>query len=92
MNLADRIVALGIGGRWDGTDHLYRLGVTDTLPVDAYSFARDWRVTGALIEECENRGIDWIKVLCDMSENAANESNESIPRAITLATVEALEA
>ena len=94
MNLADRIVALEVG--WKGKlsqgyylsndNEGWNGGLTEN------KFTHSWEVAGALIEECEKHGIDWIKVLCDMSENAANESNESIPRAIILACVEALEA
>ena len=41
-----------------------------------------WSVVGAALELMERDGQDWIAMLCNMSKNAANEANESLPRMI----------
>ena len=89
--LADAVVALGIGESDSGDEFgsLYYFEGFECEIDDKY-FISNWLVVGALIEKCEERGIDWITALCNMSENAANEANESIPRAITEALTSAL--
>ena len=93
--LADRVVALGVGqcqhGKWYGYDHS---GDTAGL------FVRDWRVAGALMEKVD---AHFIEKLTDVmwavrsdkpyGEGKTREwyENESLPRAIIEACVEALE-
>ena len=52
------------------------------------ALVRDWRVAGAMMEKvCEDGETAWI----DLVENRLNPWQESLPRAINEACVEALE-
>ena len=85
--LADRIVALWVGDYHidNMPDYLYSL---DNTPFSAEQFVRDWRVAGAMMEKvCEDGETAWI----DLVENRLNPWQESLPRAINEACVEALE-
>jgi len=110
--LADRVVALGIGG-------YAKLTEADTEPYDFYGdfqsadqFVRDWRVAGALMEKCIGMAIEPLEIdsgygrgweVCNcFSVNSkfgggdhcykfCKAENESLPRAIIEACVEALD-
>ena len=52
-NLADAVVALGIGNHWNFGDMPIRYRFVDTDEnMYASDFVRDWRVAGALMEKC----------------------------------------
>jgi len=89
--LADRVVALGVGKKLD--ELYYSWGQQSD------KFVRDWRVAGALMEKCTDLHYDtmpgittviaWANNGNDSSEEI--EVTESLPRAIIEACVEALE-
>ena len=106
--LADAVVALGVGQRIDLEDP--HSGTAWVLTEDCgtawltgESFVRDWRVAGALMEKCTDLHYDtistwnskpslttiiaWANGGVDSSEEV--EVNESLPRAIIEACVEA---
>ena len=61
--LADKVVALGVGGKSSSYGDVYHLpgsgfGSPDTT--DSIDFVRDWRVAGALMEKCASVEIDTI--------------------------------
>lgn len=95
--LADKIVALGVGHRIDmepphsGT--AWVLFDDDIAFLTAESFVHDWRVVGALMEKCAEIGAElhgkrW-KVQAWNRKDGFGE-NKSLPRAIIEACVEAL--
>jgi hypothetical protein len=99
--LADRIVALGVGASdADGEPYYYNVrGYLYNIADDriwAYGFVRDWRVAGAMMEKCVDQAI----VINDHSHathstytclvHKSLARNESLPRAICEACVEAL--
>ena len=104
--LADKVVALGVGGHWDDRGYRYRLGITDKLSVDAYAFVRAWRVAGALIQKlCDsspwgsmvlNPSGESYNAYCETRKTEyskarnAHTKQESLPRAINEACVEVL--
>jgi len=77
--LADAVVALGVGSISirDG-DNEYCICAAF---IRADQFVRDWRVTGALIEMCEARCVDWEDLEPGHWRNMNHTSNT--PRAIT---------
>lgn len=101
QELADKIVALGVG--WIQhhpnlpSTQVYRLG---TYWDSADGFVRDWRVAGALSERVD--GVEyarltdgrWQCLICPPNGTFMKDSfaeNESLPRAISEACVEALD-
>ena len=97
--LADAVVALGVGADWgDNFPGRYRLGITYTLAVDAYAFVRDWRVAGALMEMCDMSFVERLNATtwaCRADHEYGDRTrewyeNNSLPRAIIEACVEAL--
>lgn len=101
--LADKVVALGIARKWkEGvTPGGYKIdGRSGSFWLDPHTFVRDWRVVGALMEKCEFLEIEqdfhmeeetlyWaVRVLVNDDFCA---SNESLPRAINEACVQALQ-
>ena len=92
--LADRIVALGVGCFHDG---LYWLSLEcPRVGGGPEWLARDWQVAGALMEKVDGIGIDRKKkmvVLAILNEDDKDymaSINDSLPRAICEACVEAL--
>jgi len=99
--LADRIVALGVGevgakhrigayGIFDGWEWSWNM---------EYHFVRDWRVSGALMERCDaGEVLIWQQKYTKATDvwiveteiQDADARNESLPRAIIEACVEAL--
>lgn len=99
--LADKIVALGVGCDDNG---LYGLPNQGMWMLRAEFFVRDWRVAGALMEKViEWGGFDFVgSCTIDTFQATAYRGyghlkkinhgvNESLPRAICEACVEALE-
>ena len=91
--LADRVVALGVG--YDG----YKFYMGESLISSKY-FVHDWRVAGALSEKVD--GVEYAKLtdgrwqclICPPDGTFMRDSwseNESLPRAIIEACVDALE-
>ena len=84
--LADKIVALGVGGYVsDGT---YRLSLTTLESLLEDEFVRDWRVAGALMEKCEAQCVEWEDLEPGHWQNMNHTANT--PRAIIEACMEAL--
>lgn len=103
--LADAVVALGdMNILRDGDERGGPYYVSFFDPADAKMAVRDWRVAGALMEKCTDLHYDtistwnskpslttiiaWANGGVDSSEEV--EVNESLPRAIIEACVEAL--
>ena len=96
--LADKVVALGVFRHWNinpARGYIIDDGLGgERVEINEATFVRDWRVAGALMEKVgrieirqEHDGtwsvdILWAKVSCTY--------NESLPRAIIEACVEAL--
>ncbi len=97
--LANRVVALGVAQRIDvtpphkGTAWIMSDGEVAWISTEA--FVSDWRVAGALMEECRKRGIhlrfDSTRVFVGPNASAFCRISDSLPRAIIEACVEALE-
>ena len=105
MNLADRIVALGVGKKCNKSYSIRSNQLPDD-PVPVWTlrtsagFVRDWRVAGALMEKCREKGFE----IClepggctifrvPQEENIiARGCSDNAAHAIIQATVEALEA
>ena len=92
QELADKVVALGVGNLIAVGN--YQIGETTGLYAD--QFVRDWRVAGALMEKCLS--VEFITVSRTREYSAvartgktADAINESLPRAINEACVEALD-
>ncbi len=94
--LADKIVAFDVSYQ----DHLGRYWVNGMKyqPHESRLFVRDWRVVGALMEKCQKIYVEYIDEL-EQTVYARAENNrtwdwiqneESLPRAIIEACVEAL--
>ena len=101
--LADRIVALGVGCSYDFPDRGYMYGLDGLFGPDdeqqyPSAFVRDWRVAGALMEKHGN-GFTYLLVVDkwfiydhdDCGNEVCVAKNESLPRAICEACVAALE-
>jgi len=99
--LADRVVALGVGIRNSHPAHGSQLkaAYTYSWDLEAKDFVRDWRVSGALMERCLSLDYDQansehtVSVWTSASFTGpwATVCNESLPRAIIEACVEALQ-
>ena len=97
--LADRIVALGVGLRNPDEKDWFVYGIPSLFPATtAKHFVRDWRVAGALMEKVPTIELAQLVNSQGWAAQAANEDclytevrNESAPRAIIEACVEALE-
>jgi hypothetical protein len=98
--LADRIVALGVGS---GLADCYLI---DAFSQSAYQFVRDWRVAGALMEKMSSVHVYWDDIgwSCKATEryvtgkdtgvgnvDALDRQYHDLPRAICEACVEALD-
>ena len=96
--LADKVVALGVGHFGENPGEYYlnrsRIGLYD-------SFVRDWRVAGALMEKCQEivcGNYNEFYARCNIYDQDGEKeyeypdriSNDSLPRAIIEACVEAL--
>ena len=101
-NLANRIVALGVGTMY-GSEIFYSLESSEYVQGwEADQFTHSWEVAGALMEKVvteTDRDViamwDDGKYLCAVDrydDMAIEQSTESLPYAINLACVEALEA
>ena len=99
--LADKIVALGVGecdglGHARNGSHWYSLEASDLGGLCDELFVHSWIVAGALMEKCKEfeRIIYYQKTnIWDIEISSSKyvcESNESLPRAINEACVEAL--
>jgi hypothetical protein len=99
--LADKLVELGIGTKFDfpARGWMYGLdGIHGTDDEQQYpsSFVRDWRVAGALMEKWGN-GLEYVLIVdvweIQWWQNETDQylRNESLPRAIIEACVEALD-
>ncbi len=95
--LANRIVALGVGEKDDATEYCY--SITRSLWMPVKRFVNDWRVAGALMEKVDScypeKLIDgrW-QVQASMAAMPIDTEwavSESLPRAICEACVETLE-
>ena len=104
-NLADAVIALGIGKANqiypDGIGKFYQVDVDADwqTSVNESKFVRDWRVAGALMEQIISGELTiWRQAYDDDSPvwivethlTNADGRNESLPRAIIEACVEAL--
>ncbi len=93
-NLADRIVAFGVGGLSKIQENGYRIDRTFNLTAD--QFTHSWEVAGSLMEKCDDIEIgalsdgNWSVIVNDLK--AGQSWDESLPHAIILACIEALEA
>ncbi len=93
--LADKIVALGVGMYQPESTGCYESYVADAMDdpdldgMDAEKFVRDWRVAGALMEKCEANCVDWEDLEPGHWRNMNHTANT--PRAIIGACVESLE-
>ena len=85
--LADRIVAFGVGG--SVSDGTYRLNLKHNEVLTQNKFVRDWRVAGALMEMCVAQRIHLVPII--KSATVRLVRNESLPRAINEACSEVLE-
>ncbi len=97
QELADAVVALGVGLPITGLGpNVYRASNSDKN-LTASEFVRDWRVAGALMEKQKRLltistpvgGKWWVDTENDEGSDCTR-SNESLPRAIIEACVEAL--
>lgn len=100
--LADRIVALGVGRVEAGFYFIDSTFGPDGYTRELHKFVRDPRVAMALMEKCNNKwyGVETYQdgvgpyhavVLRSKYTDWARSSNESLPRAICEACVETLE-
>ena len=96
--LADRVVALGVAQIDDMGAGIYFLPRIIWPPRSAENFVRDWRVAGALMERCGGFGVGgagddgyYAVVVGEQGSNESVTEDESLPRAIISACVEALE-
>ena len=99
--LADRIVALGVGRANqiypDGIGKFYQIDLDADwqTSVNEGKFVRDWRVAGALMEKCGGSfelcpsGKWQVRTFANIM-GVHEKYNESLPRAIIVACVEAL--
>ena len=94
--LADRVVALGVGrhlGLASGEGDLRIFGINKTPIGNTGMFVRDWRVAGALMEKCHQFEVRIfgfkIKVGDSWVDNPEHPAD--LPRAICEACVAALE-
>ncbi len=97
--LADAVVALGVH-RYRVAEHVGIYDPPMSREQTDEEFLSDWRVAGALMEKCNNvrwcrLTIDGFQALAEYGEperinNIASANNESLPRAIIEACVEAL--
>jgi hypothetical protein len=94
QELADRIVALGVGSSSPLENTMLYCIAAAFLRDD--QFVRDWRVAGAMMEKVCHNKLMQIEQWDDSTEWAVDfggmacADNESLPRAITEACVEAL--
>ena len=98
--LADRIVALGVGRKTEWVRDVWRYSLGDSQDMPDIDFVRDWRIAGALLQKGESHFIEkltrttWaVRSDKPYGEGKTREwyENESLPRAIIEACVEALE-
>ena len=96
--LADKVVALGVGEKDTFRPYMYTLGKFESVRYEADEYVRDWRVAGALMEKCQKIYAEYIgepeQVVYARAENNRTwewPSGESLPRTIIEACVEALE-
>ena len=102
--LADRIVALGVGKANqiypDGIGRFYQVDIDADWQTSKNSskFVRDWRVAGALMEKMDGELLIWRQAydndspvwIVETHLTNADGRDESLPRAIIEACVEAL--
>jgi len=100
MNLADRIVALGVGihdPSLGGRNYWIQDRIWPPIPAD--KFTHSWEVAGALMEKCQKVYVEYIGEP-EQTVYARAENNrtwdwlhgDSLPHVIIQACVEALEA
>ena len=94
--LADRVVALGVGEVSRKRLPIIQYRFHEYF--SAYKFVREWRVAGALMEKCwsveiDKRGCPWWVAAerPKKPQKFRKAKNESLPRAIIEACVEALD-
>ena len=100
--LADKVVALGVGGQdkyplsMDGVG-FYQTPGDESDGLCAELFVRDWRVAGALMEKCQKMYVEYIgepeQTVYVRAENNRTwdwPAGENLPRLIIEACVEAL--
>lgn len=99
--LADRVVELEVGSKHFGLYSPIHINSTIGTMVEPSLFVRDWRVVGTLMEKLDAHFIEKLTeaVWAVRSDKPYGEGktrewyeNESLPRAIIEACVEALEA
>ena len=87
IELADRIVASGVGVKDAFRSSMYSLGLFEGVRYEAEEFVRDWRVAGAMMEKLMfEKGI-WLDIEPD---GCAYRESGDLPRAINEACAEAL--
>ena len=104
QELADKVVALGVGAQNSLDPTLYKPPHDRVagIPYSAEQFVRDWRVAVMLLERCQLASItvdiDAFHAVPFVSVSSMNgksdnsvDINESLPRAITEACCEALQ-
>jgi len=99
--LADKIVALGMSRKTEimagghGNEHPVTINILNDNTLNAQDneqFVRDWRVAGALMEKClEKNTITGLTYTIKHAGFEVVHHNDSLPRAIIGACVEALE-
>ena len=91
--LADKVVALGVFTALGTNENIYH--IANAIPLTAHDFVRDWRVAGALMEKCEDvnsvkrRNLGYV-IESIIGDRTGEAQNDSLPRAICEACVEAL--
>jgi hypothetical protein len=103
--LADRIVALGVGEFYEDMSYAYSYALGAT-PFGYKEFVRDWRVAGSLMEKMSSVHVYWDDIgwSCKATEryvtgkdtgvgnvDALDRQYHDLPRAICEACVEALD-
>ena len=94
--LADKVVALGVGA-YDAGERHHAYWVDGHEWMDAWAFVCDWRVVGELMEKCQKMYVEYIGEP-EQTVYARAENNrtwdwpvgENLPRLIVEACVEAL--
>jgi len=88
--LADKVVALGVGQKDSHQKALPYLAPDSTQWDEDELFVRDWRVAGALMEKCRGLMMKLPSVI-GKADRICLDPDESLPRAIIEACAEALQ-
>ena len=105
QTIADRIMAQEVGKDSGALFGNFRYQIDDSYLLTNKEFCHDWRVAGELMEKCSSIEIDtignpwWVATYALKRNEEGNQlpekwhkvKGESLPLAIVLATLEALE-